>query len=124
MDIVQENVLSGTTAEALGLIVRLDSLQDGANGDKVSTNTEATPSLSTHTPVGLEDFPELTRTTGTLPGKYSIKIDPDAKGVVHPVRRQPVALKTKIVEKLNEMVKDGHIVKVDQPTRQDLHRSE
>ena len=64
----------------------------------------------------MEDFPELTRTTGTLPGKYSIKIDPDAKGVVHPVRRQPVALKTKIVEKLNEMVKDGHIVKVDQPT--------
>ncbi|KAK0143702.1 hypothetical protein N1851_008363 [Merluccius polli] len=116
VDIVQENVLSGTTAEALGLIVRLDSLQDGANGDKVSTNTEATPNLSTHTPVGLEDFPELTRTTGTLPGKYSIKIDPDAKGVVHPVRRQPVALKPKIVEKLNEMVKDGHIVKVDQPT--------
>ena len=35
---------------------------------------------------------------------------------MHPVRRQPVALKTKIVEKLNEMVKDGHIVKVDQPT--------
>ena len=108
MDIVQENVLSGTAAEALGLIVQLDSLQDSANGKKVSTNT--------HAPVGLEDFPELTCTTGTLPGKFSIKIDPDANGVVHPVCRQPVAHRAKIIEKPNEMVKDGHIVKVDQPT--------
>ena len=116
VDIVQENVLSGATAEALDLIVRLDSLQDGANGNKVSIVTETTPNLNTHRPVGLEDFPELTRTTGTLSGKYSIKIDPDAKGVVHTVCRHPEALKAKIVEKLNEMVKDGHIVKVNQPT--------
>ena len=41
------------------------------------------------------------RTTGTLPGKYTIKIEPNAKGVVHPVRRQPAALKEKIVQKLH-----------------------
>lgn len=116
VDIVQESVLSGTTAEALGLIVRLDSLQDGARNNKVSTNTTAAPNQSACIPAGLEDCPELSRTTGTFPGKYSIKIDPDAEGVVHPVRRQPVALKAKIIEKLNEMVKDGHIAKVDQPT--------
>lgn len=67
-------------------------------------------------PAGLDDYPELTRTTGTLPGKYTIKIDPDAKGVVHPVRRQPAALKKKIIKKLHEMVKDGYITKVSQPT--------
>lgn len=109
-------MLSGTTAEALGVIVRLDSLQDGARNNKVSTNTTAAPNQSACIPAGLEDCPELSRTTGTLPGKYSIKIDPDAEGVVHPVRRQPVALKAKIIEKLNEIVKDGHIAKVDQPT--------
>ncbi|KAJ8366207.1 hypothetical protein SKAU_G00150380 [Synaphobranchus kaupii] len=113
IDIQQENVLSGKTAEALGLIVRLGSIQ---NASKVSTVYDASKKQSTHGPVGLEDFPELTRTTGTLPGKYTIKIDPDAKPVVHPVRRQPVALRAKIVEKLNEMVENGHIVKVDQPT--------
>lgn len=116
VDIVQENVLSDTTAEALGPIDRLDSLRDGACNNKVGTNTTVGPNQSASTPAGLEDFPELSRTTGTLPGKYSIKIDPDAVGVVHPVRRQPVALKTKIIEKLNEMVKDGHIATVDQPT--------
>lgn len=109
-------MLSGTTAEAPGLIVWLDSLQVGAKGNKVSTDTKVTPDLNTHTPVGLEFFPELARTTGTLPGKYNIKIDPDAKGVIHPARRQPVALKAKMVEKLNEMVRYGHIVKVNQPT--------
>uniref|UniRef100_A0A8C5PPV9 Gypsy retrotransposon integrase-like protein 1 n=1 Tax=Leptobrachium leishanense TaxID=445787 RepID=A0A8C5PPV9_9ANUR len=67
-------------------------------------------------PVGLDDYPELTRTTGTLPGKYTIKIDPEAQGVVHPVRRQPAALRNKILEKLQEMVKDGYITKVNQPT--------
>lgn len=116
IDIEQENVLSGTTAEALGLIVRLDSLQDGNKVSKVSTVNDAKKKQNTHVPVGLEDFPELTRTTGTLPGKYTIKIDPEAKPVVHPVRRQPVALRAKIEEKLNEMVEDGHIAKVDQPT--------
>ena len=114
VDIAQENVLSGATAEVLGLILRLDSLQDSSvvnkgNGHK---NTVTNPNA----PAGLQNFPALIRTTGTLPGKYTIKIDPEAKPVVHPVRRQPVALKAKIVEKLDEMVKDGHIAKVDQPT--------
>lgn len=75
-------------ANALGLTVWLNSLPEGANGNKVSTNAKATVNLNTHTPVGLEDFPELAHTTHTLPGKYSIKIDPDAKGIVYPLRRQ------------------------------------
>ena len=115
MDIAQENVLSGATAEALGLIIRLDSLQqEGVKMNKVSTANVTT--MKPNVPVGLSDFPELIRTTGTLPGKYTIKIDPDAKGVVHPVRRQPAALREKILDKLAEMVRDGYITKVDQPT--------
>ncbi|KAL2085061.1 hypothetical protein ACEWY4_020579 [Coilia grayii] len=67
-------------------------------------------------PAGLDDFPELSRTTGTLPGKYTIKLEPNARGVVHPVRRQPAALREKIIEKLHEMENDGYITKVEQPT--------
>lgn len=114
VNIAQENVLSGATAEALGLILRLNSLRDSKVVSKMDTVNITAKAPST--PAGLEKFPELTRTTGTLPGKYTIKIDPDAKPVVHPVRRQPVALRAKIVEKLNEMVQDGYIAKVDQPT--------
>lgn len=105
LDIAQENVLSGTTAEALGLIACLDLLGSAGAGG----STECVPA-------GLDDFPELSRTTGTLPGKYTIKLEPNARGVVHPVRRQPAALREKIIEKLHEMEKDGYITKVEQPT--------
>uniref|UniRef100_A0A3B3HY91 Gypsy retrotransposon integrase-like protein 1 n=1 Tax=Oryzias latipes TaxID=8090 RepID=A0A3B3HY91_ORYLA len=93
--------------------MRLHTLQDAASNKAGEVGNEAT---TPETPVGLENFPELTHTTGTLPGKYTIKIDPDAKPVIHPVRRQPVALRAKIVKKLHEMVQDGYITKVDQPT--------
>ena len=65
---------------------------------------------------GLEQYPELKMTTGTLPGKYSLKIDPSAKPVVHGPRRQPRALMPKIVDKLHEIERDKHIMKVTEPT--------
>ena len=66
-------------------------------------------------PPGLENFLDMTCTTGTLPGKYRIKVNPDTKGVVHPVHRQPAALKPLIVEKLREMENQRIITRVYQP---------
>ena len=52
-------------------------------------------------PPELDDFPDLANVTGTLPGTYTIKIDPNAQGMIHPTRRQPVRiLREKILEKL------------------------
>ena len=101
----QENVLSGDTAEALQLILRLASIDTPptAEGDQV--------------PEGLHEFPDLTQTTGTLPGTYTIKLEPNAKGVVHAARRLPVALKEKAINKLQEMEANGYIVKVTEPTK-------
>ena len=84
-DIDQENVLSGNTAEALQLILRLASIDTSpaAEGDQV--------------PEGLHEFPDLTQTTGTLPGTYTIKLEPNAKGVVHAARRLPAALKERAI---------------------------
>lgn len=62
------------------------------------------------------DFPNLTKTTGTLPGEYLIKLDTNAKGVVHPARRQPASVLPLIVDKLHEMESNGYIAKVEQPT--------
>ena len=106
VDIDQENVLSGNTAEALQLISRLASIDTppAAEGDQV--------------PEGLHEFPDLTQTTGTLPGTYTIKLGPNAKGVVHAARRLPVALKERAINKLHEMEANGYIVKVTEPTGQ------
>ena len=103
-DIDQENVLSGNTAEALQLISRLASIgtPPATEGDQV--------------PEGLHQFPDLTQTTGTLPGTYTIKLEPNAKGVVLAARRLPVALKERAINKLHEMEANGYIVKVTEPT--------
>ena len=104
VDIDQENVLSGNTAEALQLISRLASIDmpPAAEGDQV--------------PEGLHEFPDLTQRTGTLPGTYRIKLEPDPKGVVHAAHRLLVALKERDINKLHEMEASGYIVKVTEPT--------
>jgi len=93
VDIDQENVLSGDTAEALQLISRLASIDTPptTEGDQV--------------PSGLHEFPG--NTPGTLPGTYTIKLEPNTKGVVHAARRLLVALKEKAINKLQEMVATG-----------------
>lgn len=93
VDIVQENVISGRVAEELGLIERINSIAHK-----------------------LSEFPDLVNTTGTLPGEYRIRIDPNATPVIHPTRRQPASLKPRIIAKLKEMESDGYIAKVDKPT--------
>ena len=64
----------------------------------------------------LNQHPDLQNASGVMPGTYSIKIDPTAAPVVHGPRRQPAALLPKIVSKLKEMEKEGHLAKVTQPT--------
>ena len=51
-----------------------------------------------------------------MPGTYSIKIDPTATPVVHGPRRQFASLLPKIVSKLKEIEKEGHLTKITQPT--------
>ena len=58
----------------------------------------------------------LQKTTATLPGTYSLKVDPTVTPVVHGPRRQPQALAEKIKAKLHEMEENGHISRVSGPT--------
>lgn len=50
------------------------------------------------------------------PKDFTIKLEPNAKGVVHAARRLPVALKERAINKLHEMEANGYIVKVAEPT--------
>ena len=99
VDLQQENILSGDVAEALGLVARI-----------YKTEEQEQPAP------GLEGFPDICSTSGTLPGVYTIKLEPGAKGVIHPPRRQPAALKQRIIDKLLEMERDGVIERVEEPT--------
>jgi transposase InsO family protein len=88
----QKPLLSGEVSKQLGLIERI------------------------HVTDEIDKYPELKTTTGMLPGTYTLKIDPTVKPVVHGPRRQPKALADKVVEKLKEMEKEGHIITVTEPT--------
>jgi hypothetical protein len=103
VNVIQENVLSGHTAIALGLIARISSLD---NNKPENNHNDSQVS---------REYPELDRNTGTLPGEYSIKLQEGAVGVVHAVRRQPAALRARIIAKLREMERDRFIERVEQP---------
>ena len=98
VDLKQGNILSGDIAEKLNLLKRVDSIH-------LDTEHELT-----------RDFPELVKTTGTLPGEYSIKIEENAQGVVHPPRKLPAAIKPKAIAKLQEMEEFGYLTQVKEPT--------
>ena len=71
INLEQENVISGGTSEALGLIFKLDKLslvQPPVNGPQQLVVSE---------------FPEVGKTIGTLPGTYRIKLVEGSQGVVH-----------------------------------------
>lgn len=89
VDLIQENILSGDTAVQLNLLKRVDLIHS-------DTGHELT-----------RDFPELIQTTGTLPGKYTIKIEESAQCVIHPPKKLPAAIKPKAIAQLQ--LKNGGI---------------
>ena len=97
IDSKQNPILSGKACQSLNLVQRVHQL-----------DTDLKELLDRHS--------DLENASGAMPGTYSIKIDPTAKPVVHGPRRQPAALLPKIVDKLKEMEKEGHLAKVMQPT--------
>ena len=86
-------LLSGETCSQLGLIERTYNVQ-----------------------LFQKEFPQLKKLTGTLPGTYTVKLDPTVKPVVHAPRRIPQALHEKVKKKLKEMEDLQQITKVTEPT--------
>ena len=97
IDRKQKPLLSGKVCQALDLIQRVR---------KIDVNLEEL----------LDQHPDLQNASGVMPGTYSIKIDPTATPVVHGPCRQSASLLPKIVSKLKEIEKEGHLAKITQPT--------
>ena len=99
VDLMQENIITGDIVEQLNLLQRRNTVKENAVHEELS-----------------RDFPDLIKTTGTLPGEYSIKIDENAIGVIHPVCRLAASVKPRATEKLHEMEEFGYITPVKEPT--------
>ena len=64
----------------------------------------------------LKEYKEVFTGLGCLPREYHIEVDPAIKPVQHAPRLVPIPLKSKLKEKIDEMEKQGIIVKETQPT--------
>lgn len=64
----------------------------------------------------LEEYPDVFQGIGCLPGKYKIELKHNIQPVVHAPRKLPVALKSQIKNKIDEMLAQGIIAKVEGPT--------
>lgn len=56
------------------------------------------------------------KSIGQLPGKYKIILKKNIEPVIHPARKVPVVLKGRLKEKLDALIRDGVIRKMEEPT--------
>ena len=64
----------------------------------------------------LKDYRDAFDDLGCLPGKYHIETDPTVKPSQNPPRRVPVATKSTIKKKINQMIKEGILANVSEST--------
>ncbi len=79
------------------------------------TTAKSGPSIKTTADL-IKEYPDRFKGIGKLPGKYRIHLREDAKPVIHPPQKCPIALQSKVKAKLDEMEKLNIICKVDEPT--------
>jgi hypothetical protein len=101
------NLVSLTDSIRLNLIKRVDA---------VGTQLVLPDSVKNCPHVGavklIEEFSDLFQGVGKVPGKVELKIDPTATPVAHPPRPVPVALRSAVQSKLQELVDADIIEKV------------
>lgn len=64
----------------------------------------------------LQEYGDVFNGIGCMPGEHTIQVDSSVRPVVHAPRKLPVALKDSIKKKLDEMVEQEILTKVEGPT--------
>ena len=95
-------MLSANTSEKLSLI----SINNEVNAIRNSTSVETL----------VEKYADVFEGLGRLPGKLHLEIDKNVTPVQHSPRKIPVALKDDINSKLDQMIKQGILKEVKEPT--------
>ena len=103
-------LLCRTTCEKMNLVKILDADINATHNERIdaSPNVRSGPILS--------EFTDIFTGVGCLEGNYSIQVDDGFRPVVHPPRKVPVPLRDTLKSELDNMVKNGILAKVTEPT--------
>ena len=105
---VEFEVVKGNTTPVLGLKTCME-LKLISRVYTVNTGSENTEDI-------LLDYDDLFHGLGCLPGEYNIQLNDNAKPVVHPPRKVPYAMRSKVKAELERMESMNVIEKVTEPT--------
>ena len=64
----------------------------------------------------LNNYPDLFEGLGCLPVEHHIELNETIEPVIHPPRRVPEAIRSRVTKELHQMEEEGVVEKVDQPT--------
>lgn len=112
----RQAILGLKTCEQLGLIKRVQVIDtDKVTAYGQNENTEVTTSRTKHTD-WVREYKEVFEGIGRLSGKHKIRLKENAEPVIHPARKVPVALKKRLRDKLDSLIKEGIVRKIEEPT--------
>jgi len=109
----KQAILGLKTCMQLGLIKRVHVINKEVTIQEKSK--DATKKKAMHSDWA-EEYKEVFKGVGRLPGEHKIKLRVNVEPVIHPARKVPVALKERLKEKLDTLIREGIIRKVEEPT--------
>ena len=94
----------------MNLVKILDADINATHNERidVSPNVRSDPILS--------EFTDIFTGVGCLEGNYSIQVDDGFRPVVHPPLKVPIPLRDTLKSEFDNMVKNGILAKVTEPT--------
>ena len=107
-------LLGAETCQELNLIkVMVDDILDPETVNSV--NDKPQTSVLTKDRI-LKDYSDVFEGLGCMDGLYHMEVDDNVKPVIHPPRKVPVALRDRLKEELDKLVKEEVITPVTEPT--------
>ena len=116
VDVRRKALLYAEASQLLGLVtIHTEDAGDEVNNMEAFRNGKP-PMPPLDKEAIPKDYEDAFDNLGCLPGKYHIETDPTVKPSQNPPRRVPVTTKSAIKKKINQMIKEGIIANVSEPT--------
>ena len=116
VDTKKDPLISASASLALNLVtlnVNNDQVNDEIHDIKITKKTNGDLLFKKKI---LEEYGDFFDTPGCLPGELHLKVDESMRPVQNMPRNIPIAMKEKIMKKIDELIEQKIVAKVNEPT--------